>query len=474
METDALRRVREQAERKNMPPRGAGVVVGLSGGSDSLCLLILLSELAAERELRLTAVHVNHGIRGAEAERDEAFCRAFCERRGIPIVVVKIDVPAFAKEQGIGIEEAGRIVRYREFSRVAAEVGAECVAVAHHADDRAETILLHLMRGSGLRGLTGIPADSRPFADQNIRLIRPLLPLHKEEILAELALRGEEYCIDATNREDDGDRNFLRNRVMPLLLERNPGASRNIAKAGERLEAVRDYMDRQTDEACARAIDADERRLHCDELLALPEVFRSEAALRYLELVCGHRKDLSDTHAAMLLRLCEGHVSAQSDFPYGVTLRRGYRDIEPAQDIVAAFGGRHEIARREIERGVTVTFFGDRRLTLSFSVTDAKNCEVFSQDPYTKWFDYDTMGKACVVRARRPGDRIVISKDGKSALVQDVFVNRKVPRERRDEIPLVMTADEADTLWIPGVRGSERYRVTEDTKRVLIVRLTEG
>ena len=292
--------------------------------------------------------------------------------------------------------------------------------------------------------------------------------------LAELALRGEEYCIDATNREDDGDRNFLRNRVMPLLLERNPGASRNIAKAGERLEAVRDYMDRQTDEACARVIDADDCRLHCDELLALPEVFRSEVALRYLELVCGRRKDLSDTHAAMLLRLCEGRVSAQSDFPYGVTLRRGYHDIEPAQDIVAAFGGRHEIARREIERGVTVTFFGDRRLTLSFSVTDAKNCEVFSQDPYTKWFDYDTMGKACVVRARRPGDRIVISKDGKSALVQDVFVNRKVPRERRDEIPLVMTADEADTLWIPGVRGSERYRVTEDTKRVLIVRLTEG
>ena len=473
METEALRRVREMIERRRLLSTGDGVVAGFSGGSDSLCLLVMLHELAEELSLRLTAVHVNHKIRGAEAERDEAFCRAFCEKKKIPLVVVSVDVPAFAKKQGIGIEEAGRTVRYREFARVAAETGANCVAVAHHADDRAETVLLHLMRGSGLRGLTGISADSRPFEDGNLRLIRPLLSLHKAEILAELALRGEEYCIDATNREDDGDRNFLRNRVMPLLAGRNAGAARNIAKAGERLEAVREYFDAETDKVYGTVVDEAERKLHCDAMAEIPEVFRAEAALRYLELVCGHRKDLSDAHIAMLLKLCEGRVSAQVDFPHGVTLRRGYRDIEPAVDIVEAFGGRHEIARREIERGVTVTFFGERRMKLSFSVTDRENCEDFSPDPYTKCFDYDTMGKACVVRARRPGDRITISRDGKTALVQDVFVNKKVPRERRDEIPLVMTADESETLWIPGVRGSERFRVSEDTKRVLVVRLTE-
>ena len=473
METEALRRVREMTERKKLVEPGTGIVVGFSGGSDSLCLLVMLEELSREMELSVTAVHVNHEIRGAEAERDEAFCRAFCEKRGIPLRVVTVDVPAYAKEQGIGVEEAGRIVRYRAFESVAAEVGASCVAVAHHADDRAETILLHLMRGSGLRGLTGISMDSRPFSDPNLRLIRPLLALHKDEILADLALRGEEYCLDATNRDDDGDRNFLRNRVMPLLAARNAGAARNISKAGERLEAVREYLEERTDEACAAVIDEGERRLLCEDLLALPEVLRPEVALRYLELVCGHRKDLADTHVAMLLRLCEGRVSAQADFPHGVTLRRGYREIEPAQDIIAAFGGRHEIARREIERGVKVTFFGVRRMTLTFSVTDAENCSDFSKDPYTKWFDYDTMGKACVVRARRPGDRIAITRDGRSARVQDVFVNSKVPRERRDEIPLVMLADESEVLWIPGVRGSERFRVTEDTKRVLIVKLTE-
>ena len=213
METKIIRRVREWIAKEQLLAQGMNVIVGYSGGSDSLCLLLLLRDIAADLSLNLTAVHVNHGIRGAEADRDEAFCRETAERLGVAFRAVSVDIPALAKERGKGIEETGRTERYRIFSEIAAEIseksgGATRVAVAHHADDNAETILMHLVRGSGLRGLTGIPADSTPFADKTVHLIRPLLPLTKKDILAELSARGETYCEDATNYEADGDRNI--------------------------------------------------------------------------------------------------------------------------------------------------------------------------------------------------------------------------------------------------------------------------
>ena len=493
METDALRRVREMAERKNLLTQGAGVVVGFSGGSDSLCLLILLRELAEEMKLSLTAVHVNHGIRGEEAERDEAFCRETCERWNVPFRSVRIDVPALAKERGTGLEETGRTERYRIFEEIATGVGATRVAVAHHADDNAETILMHLVRGSGLRGLTGIPADSTPFTDKNIHLIRPLLPIGKSDILEELRRRGVEYCEDATNYEAEGDRNTLRNRVMPLLAQLNSRAGEHIASAGAHLSAAWQLLDELAEKEFARlyrgqngpAAEGDRtghepgagRTRGCHELdteglAALPYALRSEVAMRYLATVCGRRKNLTDEHAEMVIRLCDSKVSTEATFPYGVTLVRGYRSILPKGE-TEVFAGRHEIARRELERGVRVTFYGARPRVLAFAVRNREDCVKNPDNPYTKWFDYDTMGKACVIRTRRPGDRITVTFDGHTQSVQDVFVNRKVPRAEREALPLVLTADESAVIWIPGVRSSEAYRVTEATRKVLEITIEE-
>ena len=491
METAVLRRVREQIAKEKLLAQGSKAVVGLSGGSDSLCLLLLLRELSKELSLSLCAVHVNHGIRGEAADRDEAFCAALCRRLAVDFRSVKVNVPALAAERGTGLEETGRTERYRIFAEIATEIGADCVAVAHHADDNAETILLHLVRGSGLRGLTGIPAESMPFPGKSIRLIRPLLSVTKQDILDELALRGEPWCEDATNYENDSDRNLLRNRVMPLLRELNPRAGEHIASAGEHLTAAWRLLDEQAAAAysalCggAKASLASGRpgdgsvsrgsrglALDADGLLALPEALRGEVAMRYLATVCGRRKDLTDEHAAMVLRLCAGAVSAEASFPYGVTLVRGYHCIyeKPAKE---EFAGRHEIARRELERGVKLTFYGERPRVLSFAVQNREQSKDFPENEYTKRFDYDTIGKACVVRTRRPGDRIAVTADGHTKTVQDVFVNRKFPRGERDALPLVLTADESAVIWIPGVRGNEVFRETAETKRVLVITMTE-
>lgn len=474
METEMLRKVREMMSRDMRPAPGTGVVVGLSGGSDSLCLLVLLTELSEELDYKVTAVHVHHGIRGEAADRDEAYCLAFCEERGIAFRSVHIDVPALSAERGTGIEETGRTERYRVFAEIAAEVGATRVAVAHHADDSAETILLHLTRGSSLRGLTGIPADSTPFADRELHLIRPLVTFSKRQILAEMELRGLAYCEDATNYVDDGDRNLLRNRVMPLLTELNAHAGEHIAAAGERLTSVWKLVDSLASEAYGRLVNGNS--LDAEGLTELPEALQREVALRYLETVCGHRRDLTDNHIAMVCRLCTSGVSAEATLPYGVTLVRGYREIHKKGE-QETFAGRHEIARRELERGVKVTFFGERPRVFAFSVKDAdairEESVNFPADPYTNRFDYDTIGKACVLRTRRPGDRIAVTADGHTQTVQNVFVNRKIPRGERDALPLVLTADEAAVIWIPGVRASEAFRVTDATKRVLEITVTE-
>jgi tRNA(Ile)-lysidine synthetase, N-terminal domain/tRNA(Ile)-lysidine synthetase, C-terminal domain len=479
METEALRRVRELTERNHLLTQGSGVVVGFSGGSDSLCLLLLLRELAEELALSITAVHVNHMIRGAEADRDEAFCRDFCEQRGISFRSVRVDVPALAAERGTGLEETGRAERYRIFGEIAGEFGATRVAVAHHADDNAETILMHLVRGSGLRGLAGIPADSTPFEDKNIHLIRPLLSIGKDDVLEELRRRGAAYCVDATNYEAEGDRNTLRNRIMPLLHELNPRAGEHIAAAGTHLTAAWQLLDDAAEKEFRRlygGADGEssrgEHELDVEGFLGLPYALRGEVAIRYLSAVCGHRKDLTYEHAEMVGRLCESSVSAQAMFPYGVTLVRGYRSIHPKGE-AETFAGRHEIARRELERGVKVTFYGARPRVFTFAVRDRGECDEYSNNPYTKLFDYDTMGKACVIRTRRPGDRITVTFDGHTKSVQDVFVNRKVPRDERDALPIILTADESAVIWIPGIRGSEAYRVTDDTKRVLVITMEE-
>ncbi|MBQ6659969.1 MAG: tRNA lysidine(34) synthetase TilS [Lachnospiraceae bacterium] len=471
METSALKKVKEQMLRRGTLAQGMSVIVGFSGGSDSLCLLLLLREITQELGIPLAAVHVNHGIRGEAAARDEAFCREFCGKRDIPLFVEARDVPAIAAETGTGIEEAGRTVRYRIFEEIAGRFGANRVAVAHHADDRAETVLWNLIRGSGLRGLTGISSESMPFADPELVLIRPLLSVRKADILAELAARGQDFCVDETNYGEEGARNFLRNRVMPLLAECNPGAQRNIAGAGERLEAVRRYMDSLADEACGRLIH--DRRLDAAGFSELPEALRPEVALRYLAEVCGRRQDLTYVHTAALERLCEGAVSAELSLPYGVTLVREYREIAVKETPLDRFAGRHEVARRELERGVRLRFAGEPEKVLSFSVRKREECEIFPKNSCTKWFDYDKIGKACVVRTRRPGDRIVITSDGRTQSVQDLLVNRKVPKAERDGIPLVLTWDEGTVVWVPGVRGSETFRMDENTRMVLEIHFTE-
>ncbi|MBA4347974.1 MAG: tRNA lysidine(34) synthetase TilS, partial [Clostridiales bacterium] len=205
------------------------VLVALSGGADSTALLLSLHTLQNEGKIRgLFAAHLNHGIRGETAARDQRWCMALCERLGIPLATENADVPAFAKEHGQSLEQAAREVRYEFLERARESFGASVIATAHHRDDQAETVLMNLIRGSGAIGLCGM----KP---RNGNIIRPMLNISKEEILAFLAKADETYCEDETNAENAAVRNRIRNELLPMLETFNPAIAQSLCKTAELL-----------------------------------------------------------------------------------------------------------------------------------------------------------------------------------------------------------------------------------------------
>ena len=224
-------------------PRDTAVAVGFSGGADSVALLALLAERAKTDGFPLLALHIHHGIRGAEADRDEAFCRAFAARLGVDFCAVRVDVPAWAKEHGMGSEEAARELRYRCFAQVMEERKIPLLATAHHADDNAETVLFRLARGTGLGGLCGIPAVRNLEQPEGGFVVRPLLPYTKEEILAFCRVRGLDFVTDSTNREPCCARNILRLEVLPALERAVPNAAATMVRTTALLRQDADCLD---------------------------------------------------------------------------------------------------------------------------------------------------------------------------------------------------------------------------------------
>lgn len=191
------------------------ILIGFSGGADSTALLLSLAAYAALHRTPLYALHLHHGIRGIDADRDADFCKQAAGAAGIPLTIIYADAPAYAKEHGISLETAGRELRHESFAKLMQEKEIPILALAHHADDHMETVLYRLLRGTGAKGLCGIP-PARPFSKTGI-LIRPLLHCRKEDLLTYLNARGQSYCQDQTNEEDDCDRNRIRHHLIPVL-----------------------------------------------------------------------------------------------------------------------------------------------------------------------------------------------------------------------------------------------------------------
>lgn len=463
-----LKKVRDYMREHEMTAPGDAVIVALSGGADSVCLLTVLKQLATP-EFLLRAVHVHHGIRGAEADRDEAFAQKLCESLSVPLCVAYCHVPAYAAEQGLSEEEAGRILRYQVLEKEARKWEQELpagsrvkIALAHHRDDNAETILHHLLRGSGLTGLAGI----RPVQG---RRIRPLLCVGREEIRAYLEAGHISWCEDSTNQSSDYTRNRIRSQVLPLLKTAvNEQAEEHILQAGQIIGQADAYLRQQAEEIWQEAVCGREEDLVAIPLTAFarqPEILKTYLIRHMLDQLHPGWKDIGSRHFTAIAELAGKPVGSRLDLPGGLMARTGYETLEIVRKTEREVSVKTESgADGEIHGRQTVP-------ELHMTVFSRQKDQEIPKNQYTKWFDYDKIKGTLSVRTRRTGDYLILPSGGSKTIAR-YMIDEKIPKEKREQILLL--AEGSHVLWVVGFRISEYYKIEEHTENILQVTCDGG
>lgn len=454
-------RVKEYIRRYHMLNSEDRVIAGVSGGADSICLLFMLMELKKEMGFEVTAVHVHHGLRGEAADADEAYVEKVCSEQGIRLWSFREDVGRYAKEHGLTLEEAGRDVRRRAFLRVLGETAGTKIALAHHQNDNVETLIWNLCRGCALRGMGGIAPAAGVW-------IRPLLCLQRAEIESYLEKRGISYCTDASNLEDDFTRNRIRNHVIPYLTEEvNSRSVAHMAEAVEQMRVIGEYAEQERkryEKLCVR-YGADGRAVLNEEYFRqVPKALQGYVLHGMLCRTAGRRKDIEALHVRLLLQLLTKQTGRRLNLPYGIQARRCYEGIELY---------RAEISRTDAKDGRAQSSGEEKDVPVRMRILErTKDMVIFPDSPYTKWFDYDIIKSTVQIRHREPGDRIMISKNGHTQKLKQYFINEKIPQSLRDGIWLA--ADGKDIMWVVGYRQSQKYQITDKTRRILEIEFYGG
>ena len=455
---------------------GDRIVVGLSGGADSVSLLNVLHRLSKEMDIHLVAVHINHGIRGIEADQDEEFAKSLCRDLGIEFYSFSYDVKKLASEEGLSEEEAGRKLRYQAFYEVCKRLGCNKIAVAHNKNDNAETFLLNLFRGSGIKGLAGMQAKRAAVAreNDNIEIIRPLLCVERREIEAYLLGEGLSYRTDLSNLSDDYSRNRIRNRVLSYVVDEiNRQAIKNIHEASLKLQEAWDYIEDNIVLAYKKIVvpGEGEYRIPLDALINEAAIIQKGLVRHIIENMTGHTRDLEAKHIDAVLSLCRMQVGKQLNLPYGIIAEREYdaiiirhkdsenRENSPIEPVDLKIPGCTPLPERKI---AVITELFDYKKEMQIP----KNCCI-------KWFDYDKIKNAVNIRTRREGDYLCINSSGGIKKLKNYFVDAKIPRKSRDSQLLI--ADGSHIMWLPeaGSRISEYYKVSENTRKILLIKLIE-
>lgn len=451
----------------HMPVRNGHVIVGVSGGADSMCLLFVMLSLRSRLNMTVTAVHIHHGLRGAEADADEAFTKAFCQGKDIECVIFRTDIRAMAHREKLTEEEAGRKYRYMCFEQVRAQKHAACIAVAHHQDDQAETVLFNLARGSGLAGLSGIA----PVRD---KIIRPLLCLNRREIEALLEENHIDFCTDRTNFDTNYTRNKLRHQVLPFFTEEiNSETVAHISKTAVNVRAVLEYIRQQAKEALSCvSLQNQPQTLQCRLFLQYPEIIQKEMLRSWLDRHTGSLKDITEKHIEAIIDLAKNQSGRRIHLPYGwIAVRSGdgmtlkYVKENAPQKASAEIEIFQMPCEIEIEPGMTLTFD-------FLSLNEEKNKEnlIIPENACTKWMDYDKIKGSLKIRHRQSSDVISI-RGGRHKKLRRVMIDDKIPEDIRNKLWLL--ADGNDILCILGGRMGEDYKVTKDTRTILIVGIKE-
>lgn len=452
-----INKVLNYISKNNMIDKGEGIVLGVSGGADSVCLLTALNELKEPLNLKLYVVHVNHGIRGAEADSDEKYVEGLCGSMNVWFRAYHYDVPHLAEKNGLSEEEMGRNIRYGLFEKVRKEVGAAKIAVAHNSNDSAETILYNMCRGTGIKGVCGIP----PVRGN---IIRPLLCCSRSEIEEYIDIRNISYKTDSTNLKSEYTRNKIRLELIPYINENiNNRSVEHILNLAEQLSSIEKYINYEAEKAYIQSVKEleNEIRIDINSINRYPDIIRQEVIRKCIEKTAGKLKDITSGHINSVVELIDNTTGKRFNLPYDIVCENiyGYCRIKRGKSVDTHF--------EPIEVSVPGEYIMENGSKFIFSLENSVN---FKEKMYTKWFDYDRIKNAMQIRFRQNGDFLEVANGGHKKL-KSYFIDEKVPREQRDCIPLL--SDGNHIIWIVGYRISEAYKITDSTKNVLKVKYIE-
>ncbi|MDU7535864.1 MAG: tRNA lysidine(34) synthetase TilS [Peptostreptococcaceae bacterium] len=445
--------------KHNLIESGDKIVIGISGGPDSVCLLHILSRLKDKLDIELYAAHLNHQIRGIEAQKDALYVSEICDEMGITYFLKSIDVPKYCKDNSLSIEEGARKLRYEMFDEIKKRTKSNKIAIGHNLNDQAETVLMRIMRGTGLQGLRGIE-----YAREN-GVIRPLLDIERKDI--------EEYCkvhnlnprIDESNLENIYTRNKIRLELIPYMTDNfNTNLIESIVRMSNSLRSDSDYIEAEAEskfkDICK--ITSDTVDIKINGFSKLHNAIKVRVLRKGIKSILGDTNFIDQKHIEDVLEFeSESKINKMLTLPRGVFVYR-------KQDCITLTTT--EIVTEEIDFLYNIPNNGFVKIketniiieTQTMTIDRYKNGKV---DKMSKGFDLNKIKGGMVVRSRQQGDKIKLA--GGSKKIKDLFIDLKIPREERCKVPVI--ADEQGILQVGKYKSSENYKIDEKTKEVLKV-----
>lgn len=477
-----INKVRKYILQYGMLQKGDRVIVAVSGGADSMALLSVLHRLTNELGFELVVAHLNHGLRGREADADAELVRQTAENKGLPLFCKTVDMGVLAKQAGLSLEDTARKERYAFFYQLIKDVPADKIALGHQFHDQAETVLLNFLRGAGSRGLRGI----LPMRDQV--LVRPLLGIKREEILAYLGKEEIAYREDGSNRSSLFLRNRIRHDLLPYLKKYNPRVEERLHGMAETMRIENNFLEAETAAILKRwqvDIDSEEINIFIDNFLNLHEAMQRRVIKSILESRSQEQNGINQAHVSAVVGFVrDGHVGQQLSLPFATEVLRQYdrfifrkkgqrrskegilQNHDAPDDLVLDnhYTGKFEYTIKSIPAEIEIKETGTR---LRLTKTEPTSHDLKTRD--ITYLDYEKFRLPLIIRNIRPGDRFYPLGMAGTKKVKSFFIDKKIPREIRHGIPLLV--DRENILWIADLAISDMAKVTPATRICLKIEI---
>lgn len=436
------------------------ILVALSGGPDSVCMLHILYKLKDMLNIELGAIHINHMLRGDESDKDEKYIGNLCSELGINYYVKRIDIECVANDTNVSLEVAGRNERYRAFEEIREKHGYNKIAVAHNANDQAETVLMRMMRGTGLEGLTGIKAKREDG------IIRPILCLNRKEI--------EDYCeenklnprIDQSNHERIYSRNRVRLDIIPYMKEHfNEDIVETLNRMVSLLQKDNEFIEEYSKECYNKYCKVKAKQLEVSKKLFVNEMEAvvTRVIIKAFKEISNCHQNFEMKHIYEIVNLAKNSTGKKINLTNNIICKNSYGDLifkVNEKNIID-----DKISEVGINKNSILNDIVFEEYNISFQIINNKNKVEFSKNNLIKLFDYDKIEKEIIIRHRRDGDKIIpLGMKGNKKL-KDIFIDMKIPREKRDEVPILCFDEKI--AWVVGYKTSQESRITQDTKNIL-------